>query len=113
MSVCSPCYDAGIYVDNCASGLTFGTVTPETEFVVSVQHTATRRIQTFVVESSEDGMITIEGMSIDSLQGYTIWLTESGTNEREPISIGGETFPCISFSVSKTDTEPAIVNLTE
>lgn len=112
MSVCSPCYDAGIYVDNCASGLTFGTVTPETEFVVSVQHTATRRIQTFVVTSTDEGMVTIEGMSIDTLQGYTIWLTESETNEREPISIGGETFPCISFSVSKTDTEPTIVNLT-
>jgi len=112
MSVCSPCYDAGIYVDNCASGLTFGTVTADTEYTVSIQHNATKRIQTFVVESDNAGVIEIEGVNIDTLQGYTIWLTDTATNEREPITVDGETYPCISFSVSKTDTEPAIVNLT-
>ena len=110
MSVCSSCYDSGITVGNCSLGLTFGTAEAETDYVVSVQHNATKRIQTFAIISDESGNLTIQGVGIDSLQGYTLWISEDW--ERVPITIGGEAYPCISFSVSKTDEEPAIVNLT-
>jgi hypothetical protein len=110
MSVCSSCYDSGITVGNCSLGLTFGTAEAETDYVVSVQHNATKRIQTFAIISDESGNITIEGVGIDSLQGYTLWISQDG--ERVPLTVGGEAYPCISFSVSKTDEEPAIVNLT-
>ncbi len=110
MSVCSSCYDSGITVGNCSLGLTFGTAEAETDYVVSVQHNATQRIQTFAIISDESGNITIEGVGIDSLQGYTLWISQDG--ERVPLTVGGEAYPCISFSVSKTDEEPAIVNLT-
>jgi hypothetical protein len=110
MSVCTPCYDSGITVGNCSLGLTFGTAEAETDYVVSVQHNATKRIQTFAITSDDSGNLTIEGVGIDSLQGYTLWISEDG--ERVPLTVGGEAYPCISFSVSKTDEEPAIVNLT-
>jgi hypothetical protein len=98
MSVCSPCFDSGIIVDQCASGITFGVVTPETGYHVNIKHNATGRIQSFPVESDESGMITISLMSCDS---FTICEQE---------------YTCISFSVVNSNIDPGdtgVINLIE
>jgi hypothetical protein len=113
MSICSPCYDSGSYVDVCATGLTFGVAQPDTSYLVCIQYKATGRIQTFVSISDEFGNITIEGVLIDPLQGYTLWITTDTPNgTRQDLTIGADTYTCIDFSIAVSDAEPSIVNLT-
>jgi hypothetical protein len=114
MSTCSPCYDSGSYVDACATGLTFGVAEPDTEYLVCIQYKATGRIQTFVSISDAVGNITIEGVLIDPLQGYTLWITNDTPNGvRQLITIAESAYTCIDFSIAVSDAEKAIVNLTE
>lgn len=114
MSVCSPCYNAGTYIESCASGFIFGTVEPLTDFLVCLQYNATGRIQSFESTSDAEGMITIEDISIDPLQGYTLFVTLGGVNGiKQPITIETFEYTCISFSIVKSDTAPAIITLTE
>ena len=101
MSVCSPCFDSGIIVDQCASAITFGVVTPETSYQVNIRHNATNRIQSFPVESGVDGMITIVGAKIDALQGYTISLMSC-----DKFTICEQEYDCISFSVVNSNIDP-------
>lgn len=111
MSVCSPCYDSGIIVDQCASGITFGVVTPDTGYQVNIRHNATNRIQSFPVTSDESGMITISGAKIDALQGYTITLMSC-----ENFTICEQEYTCISFSVVNSNIDPGdtgVINLIE
>jgi hypothetical protein len=108
MSVCSPCFDSGINVAACNAGISFGVVTPETEYTVTITHNATKRIQSFVVTSDIDGIITIVGAKIDALQGYTIGLN------CDQFSICDVLYDCISFSVVNMDVdEPQTINLLE
>lgn len=109
MSVCSPCFDSGIIVDHCASGITFGTVTPDTPYQVNIRHNATNRVQSFTVESDLTGMLTISGAKIDPLQGYTISLMSC-----ENFVICEQEYTCISFSVVNSNIDPSelgIINL--
>ena len=109
MSVCSPCFDSGIIVDQCASGITFGVVAPETGYQVNIKHNATGRIQSFPVESDVDGMITISGVKIDPLQGYTISLMSC-----DIFTICEQEYTCISFSVVNSNIDPGdtgVINL--
>lgn len=109
MSVCSPCYDSGIIVDQCASGLTFGVVDSNTTYQVNIKHNATGRIQSFPVESDGDGMITISGAKIDALQGYTISLMSC-----DSFTICEQQYSCISFSVVNSNIDPGdtgVINL--
>jgi hypothetical protein len=109
MSVCSPCFDSGISVAACNAGIAFGVVTPETEYSVTITHNATKRVQSFVVESDVDGIITIVGAKIDALQGYTI-----GLKNCEKFTICEVEYDCISFSVVNMDVdEPETINLLE
>ena len=109
MSVCSPCFDSGIIVDQCASGITFGVVAPETGYQVNIKHNATGRIQSFPVESDVDGMITISEIKIDPLQGYTISLMSC-----DSFTICEQEYTCISFSVVNSNIDPGdtgVINL--
>jgi len=109
MSVCSPCFDSGISVAACNAGIAFGVVTPETEYSVTITHNATKRVQSFVVESDVDGIITIVGAKIDALQGYTIRLDGCAK-----FTICEVEYDCISFSVVNMDTDVAeTINLLE
>ena len=111
MSVCSPCFDSGIIVDQCASGITFGVVTPDTGYQVNIRHNATNRIQSFPVTSDESGMITISQIKIDPLQGYTISLMSC-----ENFTICEQEYTCISFSVVNSNIDPGdtgVINLIE
>jgi TPP-dependent indolepyruvate ferredoxin oxidoreductase alpha subunit len=108
MSVCSPCFDSGISVAACNAGIAFGVVTPETEYTVTITHNATKKVQSFVVESDVDGILSIEGAKIDALQGYTI-----GLKNCEKFTICEVEYDCISFSVVNTDEEPEVINLLE
>jgi hypothetical protein len=112
MSVCSPCFDSGIQVAYCNGGISFGYVTPETVYTVTLRHNATNRVQTFSgIESDVDGLLTITGASIDNGQGYTIRLMSC-----EQFTICETAYDCISFSVANVDSdteEPPIVNLME
>jgi TPP-dependent indolepyruvate ferredoxin oxidoreductase alpha subunit len=105
MSVCSPCFDSGISV---AAGISFGVVSPETEYSVTITHNATKKVQSFVAESDVDGILTIIGAKIDALQGYTIALKNC-----EKFTICEVEYDCISFSVVNTDEEPEVINLLE
>jgi hypothetical protein len=52
-------------------------------------------------ESDEGGIITIEGLSLDPMQGYTIWVTlTAGQQTQEDITIDGDIYKCISFSAA-------------
>jgi hypothetical protein len=112
MSVCSPCFDSGISVASCHAGISFGVVPADSNYFVTITHNATRRIQTFSVESDVDGIITIVGAKLDPLQGYTISLQQDCSK----FVICEVEYDCISFSVVNTDADPeeiGIINLLE
>jgi hypothetical protein len=98
MSVCSPCYDAGSYVNACLTEFTFGIVEAETEYIVWLQHNATQKIMQFTATSDAEGYITIEGIQLDPLQGYTIWVTIDGV--QQDITVDGDIYKCLSFSAA-------------
>jgi len=99
MSVCLPCYDAGSYVNACATEFSFGEVEASTVFFVSLQHHATGAIVQYEVTSDGDGQLTIDGITLDALQGYTVWVTlTAGSQVREDITVDGDIYTCLSFS---------------
>ena len=107
MSVCSPCYDAGSYVNACLTEFTFGIVEAETEFTVWLQHNATQKIMQFTATSDAEGYITIEGIQLDPLQGYTIWVTIDGV--QQDITVDGDTYTCLSFSAASVGQSPVVI----
>ena len=110
MSVCSPCYDAGSYVNACLTEFSFGIVEAETEFTVWLQHNATQKIMQFTATSDVDGYITIEGIQLDPLQGYTIWVTDSATSQVQlDITVDGDIYKCLSFSAASVGQSPVVI----
>ena len=107
MSVCSPCYDAGSYVNACLTEFSFGIVEAETEFTVWLQHNATQKIMQFTATSDAEGYITIEGIQIDPLQGYTIWVTIDGV--QQDITVDGDIYTCLSFSAVSIGQSPVVI----
>ena len=107
MSVCSPCYDAGSYVNACLTEFTFGIVEAETEFTVWLQHNATQKIMQFTATSDAEGYITIEGIQLDPLQGYTIWVTLEGVEQ--DITVDGDIYKCLSFSAASVGQSPVVI----
>jgi hypothetical protein len=110
MSVCSPCYDAGSYVNACLTEFSFGIVEEDTEYIVWLQHNATQKIMQFEATSDGEGYITIEGIQIDPLQGYTIWVTDSaGSNVQLDITVDGDIYKCLSFSAASVGQSPVVI----
>ena len=108
MSVCSPCYDAGSYVNACLTEFSFGTLpADDTEYIVWLQHNATKKIMQFTATSDGDGYITIEGIQLDPLQGYTIWATIDGVEQ--DITVDGDTYKCLSFSAASVGQSPVVI----
>jgi hypothetical protein len=107
MSVCSPCYDAGSYVNACLTEFTFGIVEADTEFTVWLQHNATQKIMQFTATSDAEGYITIEGIQLDPLQGYTIWATIDGV--QQDITVDGDIYTCLSFSAASIGQSPVVI----
>jgi hypothetical protein len=107
MSVCSPCYDAGSYVNACLTEFSFGIVEAETEFTVWLQHNATQKIMQFEATSDAEGYITIEGIQLDPLQGYTIWVTIDGVQQH--ITVDGDIYKCLSFSAVSVGQSPVVI----
>jgi hypothetical protein len=107
MSVCSPCYDAGSYVNACLTEFSFGIVEAETEFTVWLQHNATQKIMQFTATSDAEGYITIEGIQLDPLQGYTIWVTIDGV--QQDITVDGDIYKCLSFSAVSVGLSPVVI----
>lgn len=107
MSVCSPCFDAGSYVNACLDTFSFGTVEAETEYTVWLQHNATKKIMQFVVTSDAEGYITINGIQIDPIQGYTIWTTID--NVQQDITVDGDIYKCLSFSAASVGQSPVVI----
>jgi hypothetical protein len=110
MSVCSPCYDAGSYVNACLTEFSFGIVEAETEFTVWLQHNATQKIMQFTATSDAEGYITIEGIQLDPLQGYTIWVTDGADSyAQQDITVDGDTYKCLSFSAASIGLSPVVI----
>jgi len=111
MSVCSPCYDAGSYVNACLTEFSFGTLpADDTEYIVWLQHNATKKIMQFTATSDGDGYITIEGIQLDPLQGYTIWVTDSATSQDQlDITVDGDIYKCLSFSAASVGQSPVVI----
>jgi hypothetical protein len=107
MSVCSPCYDAGSYVNACLTEFTFGIVEADTEYIVWLQHNATQKIMQFTATSDAEGYITIEGIQLDPLQGYTIWATIDGV--QQDITVDGDIYTCLSFSAASIGQSPVVI----
>jgi hypothetical protein len=107
MSVCSPCYDAGSYVNACLTEFSFGIVEAETEYIVWLQHNATQKIMQFTATSDAEGYITIEGIQLDPLQGYTIWVTLDGVEQ--DITVDGDIYKCLSFSAASVGQSPVVI----
>jgi hypothetical protein len=84
---------------------TFGQVEAETEFTVWLQYNATQNIMQFTATSDVDGNITIEGMQLDPLQGYTLWITIDGI--KQDITVDGDIYTCLSFSSVSIGQSPA------
>jgi hypothetical protein len=111
MSVCSPCYDAGSYVNACLTEFSFGTLpADDTEYIVWLQHNATKKIVQFTALTDDDGYINIEGIQLDPLQGYTIWVTDSlSSNVQLDITVDGDTYKCLSFSAASVGQSPVVI----
>jgi hypothetical protein len=110
MSVCSPCYDAGSYVNACLTEFSFGIVEAETLFTVWLQHNATKKIMQFEATSDDEGYITIEGIQLDPLQGYTIWVTDGADSyAQQDITVDGDTYKCLSFSAASVGQSPVVI----
>ncbi len=110
MSVCSPCYDAGSYVNACLTEFSFGIVEEDTLYIVWLQHNATQKIMQFEATSDDEGYITIEGIQIDPLQGYTIWVTDSaGSSVQQDITVDGDIYKCLSFSAVSVGLSPVVI----
>ena len=107
MSICSPCYDAGSYVNACLTEFSFGIVEAETEYIVWLQHNATQKIMQFTATSDAEGYITIEGIQLDPLQGYTIWVTIDGV--QQDITVDGDIYTCLSFSAASVGQSPVVI----
>ncbi len=107
MSVCSPCYDAGSYVNACLTEFSFGIVEADTLFTVWLQHNATQKIMQFTATSDAEGYITIEGIQLDPLQGYTIWVTIDGV--QQDITVDGDIYTCLSFSAASIGQSPVVI----
>jgi len=108
MSVCSPCYDAGSYVNACLTEFTFGVLTyADTEFIVNLQHNATKKIMQFTATSDAEFYITIEGIQLDPLQGYTIWVTLDGIEQ--DITVNSGSYKCLSFSAASIGQSPIVI----
>jgi hypothetical protein len=86
---------------------TFGEVEAETEFTVWLQYNATQNIMQFTATSDVDGNITIEGMQLDPLQGYTIWVTIDGV--QQDITVEGDIYTCLSFSAVSIGQSPVVI----
>jgi hypothetical protein len=113
MSICTDCYDSGAYIDLCATSLLFGTVTPETEYLIMLQSVSTGKVQTFTGTSDEDGVLEFTEPKLASNTTYELWVTTGATNaERVPITVDSVEYECITFSVVSTGVEPEVVELT-
>ena len=113
MSICNDCYDAGSYVDACASSLSFGTVEVSTEYTVAVQSLSTNNIQSFEVTSSIAGVITIYTVKLSPRTCYDLWVTNgSVNNEPEVITIDAIEYTCITFCVIDTGEGDIAIDLT-
>ncbi len=113
MSLCNDCYDAGSYVDACASSLSFGTVEVDTEFTVAVQSLSTNKIQSFEVTSDVSGVITLDAVKLSPRTCYDLWITNgSVNNEPEPIVINATEYTCITFCVIDTGEGDIAIDLT-
>jgi hypothetical protein len=97
MCDCHKCFNSGIIVDYCNSGIKFGVAPVNFNLVVNVQHNATKKIQTFDVISDEFGMIEIPNIKLDNMQGYTITLRNCNK-----FIICEVEYDCITFKVSNT-----------
>ena len=111
MSVCSPCYDAGSYVNACLTEFSFGTLpADDTEYIVWLQHNATKKIMQFTATTDGDGYINIEGIQLDPLQGYTIWVTDTAdSNVQLDITVDGDIYKCLSFSAASVGQSPVVI----
>lgn len=113
MSICTDCYDSGAYIDICATSFLFGTVEPETEYLIMLQSVSTGKIQTFTAESDEDGVLEILDPKIASNTTYELWVTTGATNGQPvPITVDEVEYECITFSVVSTGVEDEDVELT-
>jgi hypothetical protein len=113
MSICNDCYDAGSYVDACASSLSFGTVEVSTEYTVAVQSLSTNKIQSFEVTSSIAGVITIDTVKLSPRTCYDIWVTSGSVNDdRQVISIDSIEYDCITFCTIDTGEGDIAIDLT-
>ena len=114
MSVCSPCYNAGILIGDCSTGVSFSVVNVEETFQVYIQNNATGRAEKYTATSDALGNLLVEGITIDAGLSYTIWGTNNNANDpRTPITIGDATYDCITFVVAKVPSNDTIVYLTE
>ena len=110
MSVCSPCYDAGSYVNACLTEFSFGIVEADTLYYVWMQHNATKKIMQFEATSDEEGYLTIEGIQLDPLQGYTIWVTDGADSYvQQDITVDGDIYKCLSFSAASVGQSPVVI----
>jgi hypothetical protein len=64
----------------------------------------------FEATSDDEGYITIEGIQIDPLQGYTIWVTDSaGSSEQQDLTVDGDIYKCLSFSAVSVGLSPVVI----
>jgi hypothetical protein len=64
----------------------------------------------FEATSDDEGYITIEGIQIDPLQGYTIWVTYGADSYvQQDITVDGDTYKCLSFSAASVGQSPVVI----
>lgn len=114
MSVCTPCYNAGILIGDCSTGVSFSVVNVSETFQVYIENNATGRIQQYTAISDAQGNLLVQDITIDAGLSYTMWATNNNANDpRTPITIQDATYDCITFVVAKVPSNDTIVYLTE
>lgn len=107
MSTCTQCFNSGI-VPVCTSEIVFGTiVTESTTVTVYLKNTATTRINQFVGDVDESGIVTLSGINLSNNLGYEIWATEDGESisSRLEITVESVEYSCITFQAKRINED--------
>jgi hypothetical protein len=97
-------------VNACLTEFSFGIVEADTLYYVWLQHNATKKIMQFEATSDGEGYLNIEGIQLDPLQGYTIWVTDSATSQSQlDITVDGDIYKCLSFSAVSVGLSPVVI----
>lgn len=112
MSLCSTCFNAED-LPTCTDEITFGTIDTESETVtVYIKNLATGRVNQYVGDVDEFGIVTITTVELPKSLTFELWVTEDGQsiNDRLTITNGARGYLCIDFKTVTVNPSVAYIS---